>query len=76
MVMSTKVTNMSLTTGEGEEGTGLTFLPSLPVQRKRKRHLENQSDMQSARLSAKQRRGLVTGMNDQRAVVRPPWIQT
>jgi hypothetical protein len=49
MAVRTKVTNMSLTIGEGEEGTGLTFLPSLPVQRKRKRHSEKQSDEQSAR---------------------------
>jgi hypothetical protein len=52
------------------------FLPFPPVQRKRKRHLEKQNDEQSARLSARQRRGLVTGMSDQRAVVRPPQIQT
>jgi hypothetical protein len=57
MAVGTKVTNMSLTIGAGEEGTDLTFLPFLPVQRKRKRHLEKQSDEQSARLSAKQRRG-------------------
>jgi hypothetical protein len=57
MAVSTKVTNMSRTTGAREEETGLTFLLSLPVQRKRKRHLEKQSDDQSARLSAKQRRG-------------------
>jgi hypothetical protein len=59
-----------------EEGTDLTFRLSLPVQRKRKRHLEKQNDEQSARLSAKQRRGLVTGMSDQRAAVRPQQIQT
>jgi hypothetical protein len=53
MVVSTKVTNMSRTTGTREEGTGLTFLLSLPVHRKRKRHLEKQSDEQSARPSAK-----------------------
>jgi hypothetical protein len=57
MVVSMKVTNMSRTIGAREEGTNLTFLPSLPVQRKRKRHLEKQSDEQSARLSVKQRRG-------------------
>jgi hypothetical protein len=57
MVVSTKVTNMSHTIDAGEVGTDLTFLPFLPVQRKRKRHLEKQSDEQSARLSAKQRRG-------------------
>jgi hypothetical protein len=57
MAVSTKVTNMSRTIGAGEVGTDLTFLPFLPVQRKRKRHLEKQSDEQSARLSAKQRRG-------------------
>jgi hypothetical protein len=57
MAVNTKVTNMSRTTGAGEEGIGLTFLPSLPVHRKRKRHLEKLSDEQSARLSAKQRRG-------------------
>jgi hypothetical protein len=57
MAMSTKVMNMSRTIGAGEEGTDLTFLPSLPVQRKRKRHLEKQSDEHSARLSVKQRRG-------------------
>jgi hypothetical protein len=57
MVVSTKVTNMSRTIDAGEVGTDLTFLPFLPVQRKRKRHLEKQSDEQSARLSAKQRRG-------------------
>jgi hypothetical protein len=57
MVVSMKVTNMSRTIGEREEGTDLTFRLSLPVQRKRKRHLEKQSDEQSARLSAKQRRG-------------------
>jgi hypothetical protein len=57
MVVSMKVTNMSRTIDAGEEGTDLTFLPSLLVQRKRKRHLEKQSDEQSTRLSAKQRRG-------------------
>jgi hypothetical protein len=57
MAVSMKVTNMSRTIDAGEVGTYLTFLPFLPVQRKRKRHLEKQSDEQSARLSAKQRRG-------------------
>jgi hypothetical protein len=57
MAVSMKVTNMSRTIGEREEGTDLTFLLSLPVQRKRRRHLEKQSDEQSVRLSAKQRRG-------------------
>jgi hypothetical protein len=57
MAVSMKVTNMSRTIGAREEGTDLTFLPSLPVQRKRKRHLEKQSDEQSTRLSVKQRRG-------------------
>jgi ATP adenylyltransferase/5',5'''-P-1,P-4-tetraphosphate phosphorylase II len=57
MVMSTKVTNMSVTIGKGKEGTSLTFLPSLLVQRKRKRHLEKKSDEQSARPSTKKRRG-------------------
>ena len=33
---------MSLTTGTRKEGIGLTFLPSLPVQRKRKRHTKKQ----------------------------------
>ena len=71
-----KVMNTSRIVDEREEGTDLTSLLSLPVQRKRKRHLEKQNDEQSARLSAKQRRGLVTGMNDQRAAVRPQQIQT
>jgi hypothetical protein len=53
MAVSMKVMNMSHTIGTGEVGTDLTFLPFLPVQRKRKRHLEKQSDEQSARLSAK-----------------------
>jgi hypothetical protein len=53
MVVSTKVTNMSRTIGAGEVGTDLTFLPFLPVQRKRKRYLEKQSDEQSARLRTK-----------------------
>jgi hypothetical protein len=57
MAVSTKVTNMSHTISAGEVGTDLTFLPFLPVQRNRKRHLEKQSDEQSMRLSAKQRRG-------------------
>jgi hypothetical protein len=48
---------MSLTTGEEEEGTGLTFLLSLPVQRKRKRHTEKQREEQSVRPSVKQRGG-------------------
>jgi hypothetical protein len=56
MAMSMKVTNMSRKIGEREEGTDLTFLLSLPIQRKRKRHLEKQSDEQSTRLSAKPRR--------------------
>jgi hypothetical protein len=53
MVVSTKVKNMSRTIDAGEVGTNLTFLPFLPVQRKRKRNLEKQSDEQSARLSVK-----------------------
>jgi hypothetical protein len=57
MAVSMKVTNMSHIIGEREEGTDLTFLLSLPVQRKRKRHLEKQNDKQSARLSANLRRG-------------------
>jgi ATP adenylyltransferase/5',5'''-P-1,P-4-tetraphosphate phosphorylase II len=48
---------MLLTTSEGEEGTGITFLPSLPVQRKRKRRTKKQREEQSARPSAKQRGG-------------------
>ena len=76
MAVSMRVTNTSHTIGEREEGTDLSFRLSLPVQRKRKRHLEKQNDEQSAKLSAKQRRGLVTGMSDQRAAVRPQQIQT
>jgi hypothetical protein len=57
MAVTTKVTNMSRTIDTGEVGTDLTFLPFLPVQRKWKRHLEKQSDEQSARLNVKQRRG-------------------
>jgi hypothetical protein len=53
MAVSTKVTNMSCTIGAGEVGTDLNFLTFLPVQRKRKRHLEKQSDEQSMRLSVK-----------------------
>jgi hypothetical protein len=49
MVMSTQVTNMSLTTSAGKEGRGLTFLPSLPVKRKRKRHIEKQREEQSVK---------------------------
>jgi hypothetical protein len=44
MVVSMKVMNMSRTIDAREEGTDLTFLPSLPVHRKRKRHLEKQSN--------------------------------
>jgi hypothetical protein len=76
MAVSMRVTNTSRTVGEREEGTNLTFRLSHPVQRKRKRHLEKQNDEQSARLSAKQRRGLVTGMSDQRVAVRPQQTQT
>jgi hypothetical protein len=54
MAVSMKVTNTSRIVDEREEGTDLTFRLSLPVQRKRKRHLEKQNDEQSARLSAKQ----------------------
>jgi hypothetical protein len=57
MAVSMKVMNMSHAIDEREEGIDLTFLLSLPVQRKRKRQLEKQSDEQSARLSMKQRRG-------------------
>jgi hypothetical protein len=56
MAVSTKVMNMSCTIDAGEVGTDLNFLPFLPVQRKRKRHLEKQSDEQSGRMSVKQRR--------------------
>jgi hypothetical protein len=76
MAVSMRVTNTSRTIDKREEGTDLTSRLSLPVQRKRKRHLDKQNDEQSARLSAKQRRGLVTGMSDQRAAVRPQQIQT
>jgi hypothetical protein len=57
MAVSMKVMNISCTIGAREEGTDLTFLPSLPVQRKRERHLEKQSDEQSTRRSTKLRRG-------------------
>jgi hypothetical protein len=57
MAVSMRVTNTSRTVGERGEGTDLNSLLSLPVQRKRKRHLEKQNDEQSARLSAKQRIG-------------------
>jgi hypothetical protein len=60
MAVSMRVTNTSCTVGEREEGTDLTSRLSLLVQRKRKRHLEKHNDEQSA----KQRRGLVTGMSD------------
>jgi hypothetical protein len=53
MAVSMRVMNTSRTVGEREEGTDLTSLHSLPVQRKRKRHLEKQNDEKSARLSAK-----------------------
>jgi hypothetical protein len=76
MAVNMRMMNTSRTVGEREEGTDLTFRLSRPVQRKRKRHLEKQNDEQSARLSAKQRRGLVTGMSDQRAAVRPQQIHT
>jgi hypothetical protein len=46
---------MSLTIGARKEGLGLTFLLSLPVQRKRKRHTEKQREEQSVRLSTRQR---------------------
>jgi hypothetical protein len=52
MAVSMKVTNTSRTVGEREEGTDLTFRLSLPVQRKRKRHLEKQNVEPSARLSS------------------------
>ena len=53
MVVSTEVTNMSLTTGAKKEGLGLTFLLSLLFQRKRKRRTEKQREEQSVRPSAK-----------------------
>jgi hypothetical protein len=45
--------NMSLTTGAGKEGIGLTFLPSLLVHRKRKRDTEKQREEKSVRSSVK-----------------------
>jgi hypothetical protein len=54
---------------------GLTFLLSLPVQRKRKRHTKKQREEKSVRLRTKHRGCWVTDMSDQRAVVRPPWNQ-
>jgi hypothetical protein len=40
---------MSLTAGARKEDLGLTFLLSLPVQRKRKWHTEKQREEQSAK---------------------------
>jgi hypothetical protein len=47
--------NMSPIIGARKEG--LTFLLSIPVQRKRKRHKEKKREGKSARLSAKLRGG-------------------
>jgi hypothetical protein len=44
MAVSMRVTNTSRTFGGRGEGTDLTSRLSLPVQRKKKRHLEKQND--------------------------------
>ena len=44
-----------VTTGSRKEGLGLTFLLSLPAQRKRKRRIGKQREGQSVRLSMRQR---------------------
>jgi hypothetical protein len=52
------------------------FPPFPPSSEEEEEALREAERRASARQSAKQRRGLVTGMSDQRAAVRPQQIQT